>query len=79
MNHLNALPHAIALNARISFFAPAPARASLLTRLGTAVAAARTRRALAQLDAHQLADIGLTQEQASAEANRPLWDAPRFM
>ena len=32
-----------------------------------------TRRALLQLDASQLADIGLSAEQARAEATRPWW------
>ncbi|MEO4046884.1 DUF1127 domain-containing protein [Pseudomonas sp. CAU 1711] len=32
-----------------------------------------TRRSLLQLDASQLADIGLTAEQARAEATRPFW------
>jgi len=33
----------------------------------------RTRGALLELDADQLRDIGLTAEQARAEANRPFW------
>lgn len=37
---------------------------------------ARQRRQLAQLDAHQLADIGITQAEAAAESRRPVWDAP---
>lgn len=32
-----------------------------------------TRRALLELDASQLADIGLSAEQARAEATRPFW------
>lgn len=38
---------------------------------------ARQRRALAALDDHLLRDIGLTPAQASHEATRPGWDAPR--
>jgi uncharacterized protein YjiS (DUF1127 family) len=32
-----------------------------------------TRRALRELDAHLLRDIGLSREQALAEAERPFW------
>lgn len=34
------------------------------------------RRALARMDARQLADIGVTPEEARAEAARPVWDVP---
>ena len=37
----------------------------------------RQRRALGALDAHMLADIGLSREEARREAARPFWDAPR--
>lgn len=36
----------------------------------------RQRRALARLDAQMLADIGISREEARAEAERSLWDAP---
>jgi uncharacterized protein YjiS (DUF1127 family) len=36
-----------------------------------------TRRALLQLDASQLKDIGLSAEQARAEASRPFWSLLR--
>ncbi len=36
-----------------------------------------TRRQLSRLDAHQLADIGLTAEQARQEATRPFWQLLR--
>ena len=36
----------------------------------------QSRRALAGLSAEQLADIGITREEADKEAARPLWDAP---
>lgn len=76
MSQYHALPHAVALNARISFFEVAPRKTneSLLTRLHTAFTVARTRRALAQMDARTLADIGLTEDQAAFEAARPIWD-----
>ncbi|MDT8856675.1 DUF1127 domain-containing protein [Paracoccaceae bacterium Fryx2] len=38
--------------------------------------ARRQRDALARLDDHALEDIGLTRDEAFAEANRPLWDVP---
>ena len=37
----------------------------------------RQRRQLATLSNRQLADIGITREQAVAEAARPFWDLPR--
>lgn len=37
----------------------------------------QTRRQLLRLDAHQLADIGLTAEQAHREATRPFWQLLR--
>ncbi len=40
------------------------------------LALARSRRALAELDDHMLADIGVTREAAGREAARPFWDAP---
>jgi uncharacterized protein YjiS (DUF1127 family) len=52
-------------------------RASLLLRLRHAFAMRRQRRALAALDDHMLADIGLSRSEAEAEAGLPLWDAPR--
>jgi uncharacterized protein YjiS (DUF1127 family) len=36
----------------------------------------RQRRALATMDARQLADIGVTPDQARTEAARPVWDVP---
>ncbi|NRB05400.1 MAG: DUF1127 domain-containing protein [Rhodobacteraceae bacterium] len=36
----------------------------------------RSRRALAQLDARALEDVGLTQQMAQDEAERPVWDVP---
>lgn len=37
----------------------------------------RQRRALARLDDHALDDIGVTREEADAEARRPFWDIAR--
>ncbi|WP_254796875.1 DUF1127 domain-containing protein [Sulfitobacter albidus] len=36
----------------------------------------RSRAALARLDAAALRDIGITPDEARAEARRPIWDAP---
>ncbi|UYP66582.1 DUF1127 domain-containing protein [Thalassobacter stenotrophicus] len=40
------------------------------------IALCRQRRALATMDARQLADIGVTPDQARTEAARPVWDVP---
>lgn len=48
----------------------------LLARLTTAIALRRQRAALAALPDSMLADIGLTRDEALAEAQRPLWDVP---
>ncbi|QGX98838.1 DUF1127 domain-containing protein [Roseovarius faecimaris] len=37
---------------------------------------ARQRRALARMDDARLADLGLSREDAMAEAKRPVWDVP---
>ncbi|MFN4100321.1 MAG: DUF1127 domain-containing protein [Pararhodobacter sp.] len=38
----------------------------------------RQRRALAELEAHSLHDIGITPEDARREALRPFWDGPSY-
>lgn len=55
---------------------PSRRNPGLVERLGNALALGRTRRALARLDAAQLADIGVSPAQARNEAKRPVWDAP---
>ncbi|WP_371226832.1 DUF1127 domain-containing protein [Roseovarius sp. 2305UL8-3] len=50
----------------------APRRFSLMTLFSIA----RERRALSQLNADQLRDIGVSAHNAEAEARRPIWDAP---
>jgi uncharacterized protein YjiS (DUF1127 family) len=56
---------------------PFGARPSLLKRLIIAFAEATARRRgrqiLARLDSHILRDIGLTQDEARAEAVKPFW------
>lgn len=49
----------------------------LLARLHSIVMVTRTRRALAKLEPHELADIGLSAAQAQREAKRSIWDAPQ--
>jgi uncharacterized protein YjiS (DUF1127 family) len=48
----------------------------LVRGLSNGLEVRRQRRALAQLDPHLLADVGLTREQALAETLRPVWDVP---
>jgi len=50
-------------------------RASLGARLTGWLALRRSRAALARLDDHMLADIGLTRDYALTEAQRPFWQA----
>ena len=47
----------------------------LASVLGAWVMRRRTRTRLSELDAHMLADIGVTTAQAHKEAKRPFWDA----
>lgn len=51
--------------------------ADLMARLRLGMTARAQRQQLLTLDAARLADIGLTADQARAEAARPLWDVPR--
>ena len=41
-----------------------------------ALAVWQSRRALAQLDAHALEDIGISASSAAKEAAKPIWDVP---
>lgn len=54
----------------------APAGAGLLPRLAAALRLRRERQQLSGLSATQLRDIGITRQEAEAEARRPAWDAP---
>ncbi|QFT57289.1 hypothetical protein FIU94_00510 [Sulfitobacter sp. THAF37] len=51
-------------------------RRSFLARLSGFAALARSRRALARLDAEALRDIGLSRAEAQREARRAPWDVP---
>ena len=44
--------------------------------LTTLLSVWRSRRALAHLDAHALADIGVSAKSAHQEATKPIWDVP---
>lgn len=51
--------------------------AGLLTKFDLALTARAQRRHLARLDRDQLADLGLSAEQARIEAARSFWDVPQ--
>ncbi len=53
-----------------------PANRSWLAMLAQAVALHRQRARLAELDDHLLRDIGLSRDDARAEAQRSFWDVP---
>lgn len=55
-----------------------PQRRFLLSSLQDAFSLLRQRQTLAKLDDRALEDIGITREQAEAEASRSIWDAPDF-
>ena len=52
------------------------ARLGVLNRLLEMQSVRNERRALAEMDASRLSDIGVTPSAARAEARRPAWDAP---
>jgi len=54
-----------------------PILSDLLRRVTLMRAAHRQRMALARLDAAALDDIGITSDEACAEASRPAWDIPQ--
>jgi uncharacterized protein YjiS (DUF1127 family) len=56
---------------------PASGRLSASDRLRLALAAWRQRRALADLPAERLEDLGLTEDDVRREAARPMWDVPQ--
>lgn len=56
--------------------APVPGLGALVRRAFLGLCAARQRRHLADLDDALLRDIGLTRDEARAEASRPVWDVP---
>lgn len=58
-------------------FGAANRPASALTRLRNMMALSRQRASLADLPEHLLSDIGVSREDATAEAARAPWDAPQ--
>ncbi len=63
------------LPAMISLRAATPLRVTM-ARLRAIDTLHRERQRLSELDAHMLADIGITRAAAQAEATRVPWDAP---
>ena len=55
---------------------PARRRIGFLTKVVKTLELFRERRRLAELPDHILNDIGVTRDQATAEARREIWDAP---
>ncbi|MFD0857774.1 DUF1127 domain-containing protein [Roseovarius aquimarinus] len=53
-----------------------PVSIGALPRIKDALVLARSRRALADLDAAALEDVGLGRAEALREARRPIWDMP---
>jgi uncharacterized protein YjiS (DUF1127 family) len=53
-------------------------RPSLLSTITQMIALRRQRQHLDRLSDEQLKDIGVTRDQAEAEARRKAWDAPNF-
>ncbi|MEP1355263.1 MAG: DUF1127 domain-containing protein [Tateyamaria sp.] len=60
-------------HAKASFRTHSAAKRFSLTTL---LSVWRSRRALAQLDANALADIGVSAKSAHKEAAKPIWDVP---
>ena len=60
----------------LSITLPRFSRLPRMAALADLLSLYRERKQLAALDALQLADIGLTADQAMAESRRPVWDAP---
>lgn len=54
-----------------------PKTRSILNGLRDMIALSRQRRQLRALDDHMLADIGISRIEAVAEAQKPVWNAPR--
>lgn len=54
----------------------APRLGALLATVRRMLTLRRQRAGLRHLDAHLLADIGVSRQEAEAEAERPFWDVP---
>jgi uncharacterized protein YjiS (DUF1127 family) len=64
------------MTTRVSFLFLARPSRPLRQWVSTALKVWRQRRDLLAMDDTRLRDIGLTREQAEAEAGRPVWDVP---
>ena len=53
-------------------------RSTIGSKFMDMIAIGRQRKALSQLDAHLLEDIGVSAREASIESKKPLWDAPQY-
>ncbi|SPH18558.1 hypothetical protein DEA8626_02098 [Defluviimonas aquaemixtae] len=60
----------------VSHSLPRPRRTGLVARFRDMVEIRRQRRALLDLNAHLLKDIGLSAQEAQEESERPVWDVP---
>lgn len=65
--------HATSMGIHPSIAAPQVSIWGVVKSIGST---ARQRKALGQLDDAALRDVGLTRQQAVAEANRSIWDVP---
>lgn len=61
---------------RLALSRAIPRRRRIWPSISSIFALVRSRRALRALTAEQLLDVGITAEDAQAEARRPVWDAP---
>lgn len=66
----------VSIHQQIICASPAAKRQSLWTRLHNMIAIARQRRQLLALDDHQLQDIGISRQDARAEAQQNMWNVP---
>ena len=66
----------IRFDAKSRFATSRRASRSVLAKILDLDATYRQRRALAKMEAHRLADIGVTRSEALSEASSPIWNAP---
>lgn len=59
-----------------SHFAPKSTLTGLAKFVANCFETRRQRRQLAKLGPQALTDLGLSEKEAKAEANRPIWDVP---
>ncbi len=76
-SHTNTVPFSPVLLGAIRMAHPMRWLSPLLSLVRHVLGVIRQRRRLATLPDNQLADIGITREEARTEAARPFWDLPR--